>query len=671
MMNIKAPIDLRIPHLIPVRIKQYAFHIFDLDNPDRIDKILQVYYLFLYLADHLLSLNPMSSDYLKITREDRNHLAALKELIKNNDEWSNFRSPGHSINDPVARGNWIFPFFTIYYYDNRCTSIKETLQVLLKGNPFLSLLSEADEVDPDFILPKSLGPGKESKREGKYEIPERVCEKCVFPFHFNFLQDFKDRYSLRPAFIVEGRKFADALESEICDGENDYLQNELNYNLKGEIPKQKQNYDYYFSERNFTIFKHPVGDAVVTAPVGRYHFPELTNWSALANRDIYIFKFKERNMEKSLNELLRVGASIVRDAGKDAAARMHFVIMADKGSPEISENEIFNLTVFELFAKADLHSCKIPPGFMEVYEEYHRRSGPQHSNKYVIEPFLRRNSWMLLTGEEGTGKSYLAMILGAALSTGGKLFFDWKIRRRRSKVLYIVDDEMTDDILDDRKLILNKLYPDNGDNFYIKPVHRLDLLNGGKQEIEKLLIEYGTRNDADSGAVEVLILDHLLKLTANHGDEEELWVQLRDWIENEICKRGITVILLHHEYSGTRMMGSKIIANDAPARIHLSRVESPKDQINFSISVVKNRGGRTDRTERCVSLELKSHPRLIEQKNETPETADKKIFRKMSREERRRLVAELREEMTVGEIAEKLGCSKSSVEKIICDLRRQ
>jgi len=672
-MNIKKTIDLRFPHLIPLRIRQYAFEIFDQPGIVKIEPLWQLYSAFLYYAEALLKKDPMASSFFEKTRQHPDHLAGLKALSEGRQDWKTYRSPNRYANDLVANGaDWIFPFFATYYFDNNCSSLKESLLLLLKEHPLIAFLSSAPDIDPGTILHGDISVNKYVPWSEKYESPEFITDKGFSLFNEFRLADFKDRYSLRPVFVMEGLKFAEEREKEICHGEIDYLRNELKTYYDEANPNQRNNEFYAFlSTKNYGLpFKHPAGDAVVTAPVGRFLIPEFTNWGALANRDIYIFKFKEKNMEKSVNELLRVGASIVRDAGKEAAEKMHFVIMSEKRSPNIQENEILYLTVFELFAKAGLCSCKIPEGFMEVYEEYHRRSGPQHSSPYVIEPFLRRNSWMLLTGEEGSGKSYLAMILGAALATGGKLFFDWKVRRRRSKVLYVVDDEMTDDILDDRKLVLNKLYPDNDENFYIKPVHRLDLLNGGKQEIEKFLIEYGTRNDADSGAVEILILDHLLKLTANHGDEEEHWVQIRDWIENDICKRGITVILLHHEYSGTRMMGSKIIANDAPARIHLSPVDSPEDRINFSISVVKNRGGRTTRKERCISLEMKGRLRWLE--TNADKVDDGQIpFRKISQEDRIRLVAELRENMTQKQIAAKLMCSLSSVQKIVTKINRQ
>jgi len=672
-MNIKRPIDLRIPHLIPERIRQYAFDIFDIENPDNIDPTLQLFFLFLWAAEYLLSKDPLSSFFFEKTRQNPEHLNALKELSKQNPEWRKFRSSIQYSNDSVSIRAWKFPFFATYFYDNHCTSIKETLLTLLKDHPLLYLLSNSPDMDPNFVLPEHLMPKEDSQRSGRYEVPLYSSEKCFSPYQSYILQNFNDRYSLRPVFVVEGIIMAKNLETEICKGEYVYLLEELKNFYDAKTPAMRCDEFVKINSRReyFDVFKRPFGDAVVTAPVGRFHIPEFTDWNALANRDIYIFKFKERDTEKAINQLLRVGAAIVRDAGKAAAERMHFVIMTEKRGPKVSENDILYLTTFELFSKAESYSCAIPQGFMEVYEEYHRRSGPQHYNRYIVEPFLRRNSWMLISGEEGSGKSYLAMILGAALAAGGKLFLDWKIRRRKTKVLYIVDDEMTDDILDERKSVLNRLYPGNHDLFFIKSVHRMDLLNGGKNEIENLLIEYGTRGNADSGAVEVLILDHLLKLTANHGDEEQQWIQVRDWIENDICKRGITVILLHHEYSGARMMGSKIIANDAPARIHLSHVDSPEDRINFSISVVKNRGGRTYREERAVSLNLKGRPRFIEHQEEVTESAEKRPFRKISRDERRKLVTEWQKTMTVSEMCQKLGCSKSSVEKIITDIRHQ
>jgi hypothetical protein len=160
-------------------------------------------------------------------------------------------------------------------------------------------------------------------------------------------------------------------------------------------------------------------------------------------------------------------------------------------------------------------------------------------------------------------------------------------------------------------------------------------------------------------------LDHLLKLTNAHGDEEEHWPKIRQWIE-ELNERGITVILLHHEYAGSRMLGSRLLAADAPSRLHLAVVEQSGDDkiINFGVGIVKNRGGVLQPEISPISLKIDKSPAWVSPEDaETDNNATN--FRQISQEERINQVTELRKTMSVREIAAKLGCSKSSIEKII------
>lgn len=338
--------------------------------------------------------------------------------------------------------------------------------------------------------------------------------------------------------------------------------------------------------------------------------------------------------------------------------------MSDKRGIEVKDNDIKYWASAELFAEAKLYNCPIPEELASTFDLFCRKNSPARTNPYVIEPFLRRNSWMLLSGEEGTGKSYMAMALSAALSTGGKLFLNWEIRQRKATVMYVADSEMTDDIIRERMTVLNRLYKGCTENLIIEPVKNLNLLDDGCEYVEKCIL----RESSESRCVEVLVLDHLLKLTNAHGDEEEYWPKIRQWIE-QLNDRGITVILLHHEFAGSRMLGTRLIAADAPARLHLDVVEQPDDNqtINFGVAIVKNRGGKLKRKVTAISFNIGKSPRWITT-TDTETGKDNQNFRKMSREERREKVLELRDSMSNREIAKKLGCSLSSIEKIVQDL---
>lgn len=703
----KKPINLGFPHLIPLRIKQYALDVFDTVQkyPVVIPEIQQLHLLLLHV-ESLLQQDAMASKYFEKTRADEFHLNGLRALLNGENEWYQKRKRG-----PYDHGDRLqlyihfpYPFFLTFYIDNNLTSpigavceiigvekfqysrYEFSLDQLSKENPQINLQSQGAHS------------GEYLHYSSGWEWCNAIAASKRFQlFNFSLLQDYDDQYSLRPAFVVESFQVANELESAIKEGEIQYHLAALQYagNLndtkeklfteyncgiqvyktdnkisivdKGMGTPQSRNlsaddcFTMFMETVRYTGSSPAVGDAVVTAPVGGYKFPAYSDWSLLDNRDIYIFKFRGCHQKKYLEELLSITECIVRDTDNDISQRIKYVIMSEKCGLDVENNDIKYWGLEELFFEAEIHDCLIPPGLEEEFDLYRRKNSPTRTNPYVIEPFLRRHSWMLLSGEEGTGKSFMAMALGTAIAAGGKLFLDWKIRQRKAKVMYIVDSEMTDDIIRERMGIFKKLNKGCTENFIIESVRNLNLLNGGMDYIEMRL----QKASVSGSCVEVLILDHLLKLTGAKGDEEEHWPRIREWIE-QLNERGITVILLHHEYAGQRMLGTRLIAADAPSRIHLEVVEQPQgEMVKFGVAVVKNRGGKLKREAIPVTLRLGKHPAWMLTGDEKTES-ENISFRKMSIEERKNKVIEFRkQEMTNPEIARAMNCSQSSIEKII------
>lgn len=709
-MNHKKPIDLSQAHLIPWAIKKYALDIWDtiqkypVANPEK-----QRLHLLLSKAESILAAEAMTSKYFKKTREAPNKLNGLKALVNHEPDWRGKRRgsvQGERYNtqeDIVLKyQNFPYPFFLTYYFDNNLTSPAGTLKELVGKNAD-KLPDSFDFSFDDIVWENSIPCISQGNSQGEYfhfgsnwERGIKNSSNELFKlFNNDLLQDYEDR-ALRPVFLVESFLAANQLETDIKQGNVQYLWTELQ--RVSSLPSTQNNSSLlFYIEKNYTgirihavdspqrwsltkkdcttIFSEALvntsyeslpasGDAVVTAAVGGYSIPEYTDWSLLGERDIYIFKFGERRPEKFLAELLNITACIVRDIDEDIISRIKYVVMSDKRGIEVKDNDIKYWSSAELFAEAKLYNCPIPEELASTFDLFCRKNSPARTNPYVIEPFLRRNSWMLLSGEEGTGKSYMAMALSAALSTGGKLFLNWEIRQRKATVMYVADSEMTDDIIRERMTVLNRLYKGCTENLIIEPVKNLNLLDDGCEYVEKCIL----RESSESRCVEVLVLDHLLKLTNAHGDEEEYWPKIRQWIE-QLNDRGITVILLHHEFAGSRMLGTRLIAADAPARLHLDVVEQPDDNqtINFGVAIVKNRGGKLKRKVTAISFNIGKSPRWITT-TDTEAGKDNQNFRKMSREERREKVLELRDSMSNREIAKKLGCSLSSIEKIVQDL---
>ena len=712
----KQPIDLSQPHLIPERIKQYALDIFDIiQNSPVVCPKVQSLHLLLQKAEGILQKDAMTSEFFANTRKNERHSKGLQALCDNDKDWRIARlggpiQPGIYTQDPVSEyTKFPYPFFLTYYFDNNLTSPMGALRELIGRETCLLPANDEflfDNISKEYYQTLLTSQGEQQgdfwNLPSGWEWSTALNTFGFFQlFNFDLLQDYGDRYSLRPAFVVENFQAANALELEVKKGEIDYhlaqmqkarkLQDTcdtlfrtstndiqfLRMNQKIEICDKRE---FALAKRSidendcFSLLKELLkydapttpasGDAVVTAPVGGYSIPMYTDWSLLDHRDIYIFKFGENDFRKIVTELLVVTACISRDSDEDVAGRTKFVIMAEKCGTEVKNNDIKFWGLDELFAEAQLFECNIPDELRNDFDQFCRKNIPTRANPYIVEPFLRRNSWMLLSGEEGTGKSFMAMALSAAIATGGKLFGGWRIRQRKAGVLYIADCEMTDDIIQERMKIFKKLYKGCQEKLTVKPVKNCNLLEDGIEYIEKLL----QKESINGRVAEILVLDHLLKLSGAEGDQKEHWPKIREWLE-QLNERGLTVILLHHEYAGSRMLGSRLIAADAPARIHLEVVEQPEgEKINFGVAVVKNRGGKLKREPVLVSLCLGKHPGWMLAGDNKLEF-EKISFRKMSLEERQNKIIELRNQgKTNTEMAEALNCSLSSVEKIVSTL---
>ena len=777
MINIKKPLDLRYRHLIPQRIREYAFHIYDQAiKQHSVNRDLQLYVTLLAHAEHLLREAPPDSPWWRETNKSESKRKALDLLRKLHDweenpqklyeiptdresdrglllaEYSNARNS----NPYASSDEWEnqfrrlekcpAPFFLTYLVDNQLDNEVEALKRFCStagdGLPEIQLLPDDYGLSLEMIIASS-GPQRFLGTNIDGYTSYHGCEWGKFgddglfiPRNDALLDDFKDRYTLRPVFVTEHCQNISSLQQEIEQGEIDYLLEELKrlvgikelnvpngWRLVNNKLQLNSNGDRRYAQyEQITSFStaeclgglrelltvnrvksQVFGDAVWTAPVGGYTIPWRSNWSKLANRDIYIFKFGECASEELTRQLLDVAAAIVRDIGADSTARieaatkLNFVIMQNKISHAVLENDIQLLKLDDFFKKYVSRDTLIPEDLKSVHEDYLRKSKHKSQTPYIVEPVIRRNSWCLLTGEEGTGKTYLGMALGAAIAGNGSLFGNWKVRRRNCKVLYITDDEMSEEVIQDRLNVLKKLYPSSEKRFFVEQVRHLSLLDEedskdasentnketGKEKIEKLLLKYSREND--DSPVEVLFLDHLLKLSKAEGDQKEHWPKIRSWIE-ELTRRGLSVVLLHHEYGGGKMLGTRLIANDTPARIHLQPLhtlrpktksekkeskyndedlELKEDEVGFGLSIIKNRGGRDQKEPRIVKLNIGKHPCWISD-TQSAERVETPLWKSLNKEQRLAYIQELRNKRyTNVKIAKLFDRSKSTIEKYV------
>ena len=149
----------------------------------------------------------------------------------------------------------------------------------------------------------------------------------------------------------------------------------------------------------------------------------------------------------------------------------------------------------------------------------------------------------------GVGKTWLALAIAEALSTGGKLG-DWQTHER-VKVLYI-DGEMPSDLMRSR---CEGLGATNGNLQFLNHEILFDrtgkVLNITNREIQDAI----TERCLTSG-VKVLILDNLSTLASGMRENEaDSWELVNNWLL-DLRRRKIAVVIVHHAGRSGEMRGT-------------------------------------------------------------------------------------------------------------------
>ena len=406
---------------------------------------------------------------------------------------------------------------------------------------------------------------------------------------------------------------------------------------------------------------------------------------------------------------------------EDKQVSIRFVVCPTRILPnynpadEEKGNKIEILSVEDFFVQCWKYKIQIPETLRGYYGKIMRRHRSARADEFIVEPILRKNDWILLTGEEGTGKSFFSIGLGMAIAYGKTMFPGWRLRRKPLKVLYVTDTEMRDNMIEQRVNVFRHIYSarDNG-LFLYEQVKDGNLTNEEEQKkMEKTIADYAGIGKEDE-PVSVVIFDHLLKLTGTKGDQEEEWPKFRRWLDKLTEELHLAIILVHHEYAGTKMLGSRLIANDVGTRIHFEDylaymaselTQMPKrskedkeeyeekkkeykeleaqsekgDIINIGVSIVKNRGGERDRKPRYwgISMEKQSMYHdiddVIATKNgqaiQTPMT---RKWKAMTEDEKITFLKEsLDEGRTRREMAAMAGMSIPTIGKAIDNFRKE
>ncbi len=268
----------------------------------------------------------------------------------------------------------------------------------------------------------------------------------------------------------------------------------------------------------------------------------------------------------------------------------------------------------------------------------------------LLDPWLPEKGLAMIYATRGIGKTFLGLAIAYAVASGGRLFDRWQAPTPR-KVLYI-DGEMPLAVLKDRlrAIVLGADAEAAEENFMLIPadLHRDGLPNlatlKGQQAIERLL----------EGA-DLVVLDNLSTLAASPKDNDaDSWSPMQSWLLS-LRRRGVAVLLIHHAAKAGQQRGTSRREDILDTSILLKRPDDydVREGARFEIHFEKARGILGDDvTPFEAKMEIRADEGL---RWTTKETADVK---------QSRVMALVDEGLSVRDIAEETGMSKSTVDRI-------
>lgn len=276
-------------------------------------------------------------------------------------------------------------------------------------------------------------------------------------------------------------------------------------------------------------------------------------------------------------------------------------------------------------------------------------SWPIPPREYLLYPILSEQGLALIYALRGLGKTYVALCIGLAVAAGRSLF-NWNAELPH-KVLYI-DGEMPARTMQERlqRLVQTlNIAPEYQSNFALitpdiqkQPMPNLATPEG-QREIEPYLHN-----------VALVIIDNIATLCrAGRENETESWLPVQGWLL-DLRRRGISVLIVHHAGKNGDQRGTSAKEDIMDTVINLRR---PKDYeadegARFEVHLTKARG-------LCGSEASPFEAQLVD-------TGSELLWqiRKLENRDQEKVKIMLAQGKTVREIAEEIGISKSSVQRL-------
>jgi predicted ATP-dependent serine protease len=269
---------------------------------------------------------------------------------------------------------------------------------------------------------------------------------------------------------------------------------------------------------------------------------------------------------------------------------------------------------------------------------------------WIAEGIVARGTLTLLAGREKEGKSLLAMAIAARAASGGGTLAGIPVGPART---LIIDAENGERELH-RRLRSSGLTGEHADRIEVYETHAHDLRQH-LLELERML---------ESHKPDLLILDSWRSLWGGDENDAGEVARVLDPLRNLIRQHNAGAVLVHHMRKGGGYRGSSAIGASVENIIELARVEDDPERRRRRLRNVACRYEQ-EADERWLTIEADRERGMIllgETDPYVPELAPR------PRDEHVEEVMRLRARgLSVRAIAEALGMSKSTVQRIVGD----
>lgn len=185
----------------------------------------------------------------------------------------------------------------------------------------------------------------------------------------------------------------------------------------------------------------------------------------------------------------------------------------------------------------------------------------------LVEPWLRKNQIAMLHAWRGVGKSFFALAISQAI-TSGSSFLKWATKK--ANVLYL-DGEMGLSSMKERLLKIDSSAPYSSDENALR-FFTSDQMGGVPWNLTQR--ENQAAIERLSEDINLLIIDNLSAFTRSlpRETDKQAWYRFRDWLLN-YTSESRSVLILHHTGKNGTQRGLSDYEDPLDTSIHLKTPE--------------------------------------------------------------------------------------------------